>query len=260
MNSNFIRVVNSSQDRCKVCNSESRLFDVVDFHGNIDLDPTRPHRKSIFPVSGIPVYFWKCGACGLVYTRAFDGFEADDFRELVYDQSWRDHLLGDARQRANQVAEIVMELFVPGSGTTGLDYGGGDGHLSDELNGRGFQFASYDPFCGNDTRPSRTFNLITCIEVFEHICDVEHLMRDLDQLCAGDGGVFFTTALCDQVGRCQGWAYCLPRSGHITFFTQKSLKRAFAAIHLSYTHLGVIQGQDCHFAWRGQSAFIRTRS
>lgn len=259
MNSSFIRVVNSVTDRCKVCASDSRLFDVVDLHGNIDLDPTRPHRKSIFPVSGIPVYYWKCGACGLVYTRAFDGFTPDDFRELVYDQSWRDHLLGDARQRANQIADIVMELFLPGSGTAGLDYGGGDGHLRDALNGRGFQFTSYDPFCGNAAWPNRTFNLITCIEVFEHICDVDRLMRDLNQLCAQDGGVFFTTRLCEDVRRCQGWDYCLPRSGHITFFTQMSLKRAFSAIHLSYTHLGVIQSHGCHFAWRGQSAFIRKR-
>ena len=39
MNSSFIRVVNSVTDRCKVCTSDSRLFDVVDLHGNIDLDP-----------------------------------------------------------------------------------------------------------------------------------------------------------------------------------------------------------------------------
>ncbi len=260
MNSSFLPVVNSVTDRCKVCTSVSRLFDVVDFHGNIDLDPAWPNRKSIFPVSGIPIYYWKCGACGLVYTRAFDGFRPDDFREVIYDQSWRDHLLGDARQRANHIADIVRELFLPGSGSAGLDYGGGDGQLRDALNGRGFQFGSYDPFCGNDTRPNRTFNLITCIEVFEHVCDVGNLMRDLDQLCAEDGGVFFTTRLCEDVKRCQGWAYCLPRSGHITFFTRMSLQHAFAALRLNYTRLGFMQGQDCHFAWRGQPAFIRSHS
>jgi hypothetical protein len=55
MNSNFIRVVNSPCDRCKVCGSESLLFDVVDFHGNVDLDPNAQQRKTVFPISGIPM-------------------------------------------------------------------------------------------------------------------------------------------------------------------------------------------------------------
>ena len=256
MNSNFIRVVNSSQDRCKVCDSESRLFDVVDFHGNIDLDPAMPHRTSVFPVSGIPVYYWKCGSCGLVYTRAFDGFGPEDYLERIYDQRWREHLLGDARERATQVADIVMELFRPGPGATGLDYGGGDGHLAASLNGRGFQFVSYDPFRGGGCKPARTFDLITCVEVFEHVADVGALLRDLGRLCADNGGVFFTTALCDGLPRCQGWAYCVPRSGHITFFTQASLQRAFAGPGLSYRYLGVSRGHACHFAWRGRPPYL----
>jgi SAM-dependent methyltransferase len=256
MNSNFIRVVNLPHDRCKVCSADSLLFDVVDFHGNVDLDPNMPQRKTVFPVSGIPIYYWKCSSCGLVYTRALDAFDATDFKEMVYDQSWRDHLLGDARDRANQIADAVMELFRPGAGTSGLDYGGGEGHLSDALNRRGFPFTSYDPFCGSGRKPDRTFDLITCIEVFEHVSDVAALLRDIDQLCADNGGVFFSTALCDGLPRCQGWAYCVPRSGHITFFTQLSLQRAFAGIRLSYRYLGISRGHACHFAWRGRPAFL----
>ena len=257
MNSNFIRVVNSPCDRCKVCGSETLLFDVVDFHGNVDLDPNAQQRKTVFPISGIPIYYWKCGSCGLVYTRAFDAFRAADLKEIVYDQSWRDHLLGDAQKRGDQIADIVTELFRAGPEVPGLDYGGGDGYLSSALNCRGFQFASYDPFYGNGTPPDCKFALITCIEVFEHVSDVGRLLGDLDQLCACNGGVFFTTALCDGLERCQGWSYCVPRSGHITFFTRMSLQRAFAEIHLNYTYIGTIRGHGCHFAWRGQPAFMK---
>jgi ferredoxin len=89
MNAHFMRVVDSLCDPCKLCGAEAILFDGVDFHGNVDLDPNAPQRKTVFPISGIPIYYWKCGGCGLVYTRAFDAFGAADFKKIVYDQSWR---------------------------------------------------------------------------------------------------------------------------------------------------------------------------
>jgi hypothetical protein len=36
-----------------------------------------------------------------------------------------------------------------------------------------------------------------------------------------------------------------------------SLQRAFAEIHLNYTYIGTIRGHGCHFAWRGQPAFMK---
>jgi hypothetical protein len=51
MNSNFLKVISKESDECKVCASESRLFDVVDFHGNVDVDPNAKKRKEIFPIS-----------------------------------------------------------------------------------------------------------------------------------------------------------------------------------------------------------------
>jgi hypothetical protein len=259
MNSNFLRVISKTNDECKVCSSESRLFDVVDFHGNMDLDPAYKYRKDIFPLTGIPIYFWKCSGCGLLYTRAFDGFGPRDLKEVIYNQAWQDHFLGDPAPRAQRFAEILSQLFRSTKGISGLDYGGGESFLSAALRDRGYAFESYDPFFGHSPKPLEKFNLVTCIEVFEHVAHVDALVHDLDQLCSADAGVLFTTYAADRVGCCQGWAYCVPRSGHITFFSQKSLELLFAKINFRYNFLGVIQGFSCHFAWRGTLPYLQGR-
>jgi hypothetical protein len=256
MNSNFLRVVNHETDVCKACSFESRLFDVVDFHGNIDLLPAQVERKKAFPLTGIPVYYFRCGRCGLVYTRAMDAFSAEDFSERIYNRLWRKHLLGDPIRRSREVASLCSQLFPVKSSVRGLDYGGGLGELSDRLEKNGYAFENYDPFCNGARRPAGHFNLITCIEVFEHVVDVAALMDDLDRLCARDGGVFFTTVLCESLSRCQGWVYCVPRSGHITFFTRESLTHVFAARGFTYFPLGTVGGYHCHYASRGAIPYL----
>jgi hypothetical protein len=256
MNSNFIRVVNHATDVCKACASESQLFDVVDFHGNIDLDPAHQDRKKVFPITGIPVYYFRCGGCGLVYTRAMDAFSAEDFGERIYNRLWQENLLGDPIRRSLEVASLCSELFPGKSSIRGLDYGGGGGDLSDRLKENGYVFESYDPFFNGARKPAGNFNLITCIEVFEHVVDVVALMDDLDRLCAKDGGVFFTTVLCDSLRRCQGWMYCVPRSGHITFFTRESLNHLFSARGFTYFPLGTVGGYHCHYAARGAIQYL----
>jgi len=256
MNTDLLKAISKDRDECRICASQSRLFDLVDFHGNVDVDPNGKYRKEIFPLSGIPIYFFKCTNCGLIYTRMFDGFSDQDFRELIYNQEWEAHFLGDPMLRGQQVASIFSLLFTEKNYISGLDYGGGSGHLSDALNQMGYAFEYYDPHYGEPNKPRENFNLITCIEVFEHVADVGALVDDLDRMCSGDGGVFFTTAVSDHLERCQGWIYCVPRSGHITFFSQKSLGHLFSSRRFSYTYLGVIRGYACHFAWRGDIPYL----
>jgi len=107
--------------------------------------------------------------------------------------------------------------------------------------------------------PVERFNLIVCIEVFEHVADVGALMADLDQLCAMNGGVLFTTVIADAVQRCQGWAYCIPRSGHIIFYSQDSLMHLFSTKNFNYSFLGEFRGYCCHFAWRGNVPYLEPK-
>lgn len=259
MDSNFLKVISKESDECKVCASQSRLFDVVDFHGNVDVDPNAKFRKEIFPVSGIPIYFFKCSSCGLIYTRAFDGFSDRDFKDIVYNQEWETHFLGDPKLRGQQMAALFSLLFPAKKSISGLDYGGGSGHLCVALKEIGYEFKHYDPHYGCSLKPLERSNLIVCIEVFEHVADVGALITDLDQLCALNGGIFFTTVISDHIQRCQGWGYCIPRSGHIIFFSQNSLMHLFSTKNFNYSFLGEFRGYCCHFAWRGNIPYLEPK-
>lgn len=256
MNADLLQAVTPLTDACKVCAAQSRLFDVVDFHGNMDLDPQRPERAKVFPLTGIPIYYYQCGRCGLVYTRALDHFSDTDFKQRIYDALWMQHFLGDPDERARQVASVCSLLFKGQAQVRGLDYGGGGGHLCAALKKAGYDFDSFDPHYGRTSKPDKKYNLITCIEVFEHITDIPALMDDLDQLCAPNGGVFFSTALVEATRKLQGWAYCIPRCGHITFFSRQSLKTLFANHNFEYQYLGMVHGMASHFAGRGHIPYL----
>jgi 2-polyprenyl-3-methyl-5-hydroxy-6-metoxy-1,4-benzoquinol methylase len=109
-----------------------------------------------------------------------------------------------------------------------LDFGGGNGMLSEGLRGRGFNSQSYDPFVDGELNAEQLgrFDLITAFEVFEHVPDVQALMRTLTNLRAADGLVLFTTQLSDgNITRHQRltWWYAAPRNGHISLFSRASL-------------------------------------
>jgi 2-polyprenyl-3-methyl-5-hydroxy-6-metoxy-1,4-benzoquinol methylase len=62
-----------------------------------------------------------------------------------------------------------------------LDYGGGNGLLSEALAQQGWESSSYDPFPSNGMAVDKLgkFNFITAFEVFEHVPDIDRLMANL---------------------------------------------------------------------------------
>jgi 2-polyprenyl-3-methyl-5-hydroxy-6-metoxy-1,4-benzoquinol methylase len=100
--------------------------------------------------------------------------------------------------------------------------------LANILRGRGWDSSSYDPFLERDrAHESRgQFDLITAFEVFEHVPDVNALIRDLDRLRTPTGVVLFSTLVSDTELRPNkpiSWWYAAPRNGHISLFSRKSL-------------------------------------
>ena len=52
---------------CKCCGKPADLFGVVDFHKSCE-----DRRGPPLPLSGVPIYYYRCPNCGFLFTTAFD--------------------------------------------------------------------------------------------------------------------------------------------------------------------------------------------
>jgi len=70
-----------------------------------------------------------------------------------------------------------------------LDYGGGNKVLTNFLQKHNWNSYSYDPFIDKNISINTLgkFDLISAFEVFEHVCDVNKMMKELSILLKNDG-------------------------------------------------------------------------
>jgi SAM-dependent methyltransferase len=169
-----------------------------------------------------------CSNCGFCFAPQICAWPAETFERWIYNDTYvqvdPDYL--GVRPQSN--ADVLVQLFPRTPVARHLDYGGGNGMLADILRGRGWDSSSYDPFLqrGQANESLGRFDLITAFEVFEHVPDVNALMRDLEQLRTPTGIVLFSTLVSDEEIRPNKpikWWYAAPRNGHISLYSRKSL-------------------------------------
>jgi hypothetical protein len=222
----FDGVTEAADIPCKVCGSGTELQGCVDAGRSCER-----HRNIFLPLSGRPIYYHRCLQCGFVFTVAFDGWSADDFRRGIYNEGYAaadpDYADG-SRARAN--AALTENAARQLAATRILDYGGGDGTLAAALRAKGLDAVSWDPIIDRD-RPmpaTGSFDLVTAFEVFEHTATpIETASHALSMLRA-NGRLFFSTLLMDGLPRqsTDHW-YIAPRNGHISLHTRASLQSLF---------------------------------
>jgi SAM-dependent methyltransferase len=208
---------------CQVCGGPTEWLDALEFNKSCE-----EARGTFLPQSGVLVAYAMCSNCGFCFAPQICAWSPEIFERWIYNDTYVDvdpDYLG-ARPRSN--AEMLGQTFPQGPGVRHLDYGGGNGMLASLLKGRGWDSISYDPFSERDKSPESLgqFGLVTAFEVFEHVPDVNALMRDLERLRAPDGLILFSTVISDGdvlPNRALTWWYAAPRNGHISLFSQKSL-------------------------------------
>jgi hypothetical protein len=210
---------------CKLCKAPSRLFDVVDFNKQCDY--------ALYPEAllGIPVYYRRCDACGLVFTNFFDAFDRKAWVDLIYNKEYKRIDPEFNRIRPERDARFIGKLIKPywRNGDFGYDYGGGTGVFAERITKAGMRFRCVDPF-GLDERstgagPAR---FLTSFEAFEHFVDLEGSLFEAFGLCQTDEflAIVGTKAVPAKLGKGQlsQWYYAGPRNGHITFYTTRSME------------------------------------
>ena len=212
---------------CKICRAPSPLFGVVDFHKSCE-----EGRGRKLTLSGIPVYYRRCGQCGFVFTQAFDTWTRAEFLRHIYNPDYRfvdpDYL----ETRPNHNAAMVAETFGGSRDSIRiLDYGGGNGLLAERLRSLCFDAETYDPMHEFEVLPEGQFDLVTCFEVMEHVPEPGKTVAEIASLLATDGVVLFSTLVQPEGFERTGleWWYAAPRNGHISLYTPPALARLFGA-------------------------------
>lgn len=212
------------QISCPVCDGQANPLDVVDFNKSCE-----ELRGKFLPISGIPIYYYHCSICSFTFAPEFVEWTENKFIEKIYNTEYididPDYL--EARPQAN--FQTLKQMFGDQKKIIKhLDYGGGNGRLSFLLNQDGWNSETYDPFPSSDISLSDIgkFSLITAFEVFEHVPDVNLLMKNLTKLMTSDCLVLFSTLVSDgniKANNRINWWYASPRNGHISLFSKQSL-------------------------------------
>lgn len=240
-----------SRSSCKVCGKEASLQGVVDMAKNC-----RELEGLFMELSGIPIYYYRCSSCGFLFSRALDSWTIDDFNRWIYGDTYGlvdPDCLGE---RPRNFAETLARILDGEQGKiSGLDYGGGSGLLSQLMNAVGFNFVSWDPMTdAQETAPSGPFDLITAIEVVEHVPDPIQLFRSVSDRLSDDGIFLFTTQTSDQVPpeELMRWWYVAPLNGHISVMTTAALEHLCASNGLTQSgHFDHI-----HFTYKRRSNLV----
>ena len=222
---------------CAICTAPARAFDVVDF--NKCCEEARGKR---LPLSGAPLYYYRCDGCGFCFAPEMAAWPAETFAEKVYNDGYGeiDPDYREARPLGN--ASYLLTLFPDFTPRRHLDYGGGNGLLSRTLKKAGWNTTSYDPFVDTTVDPDAlgSFDLVSAFEVFEHVPDVNALLETLAYSMRENGILLFSTLVSDGAivpdGRLTWW-YASPRNGHISLFSTASLAALADKFEFGFTSL-----------------------
>jgi 2-polyprenyl-6-hydroxyphenyl methylase/3-demethylubiquinone-9 3-methyltransferase len=222
---------------CKVCATESPLFDVCDFAKNCE---QRRDPALGLPLAGVPIYYHRCPNCGFIFTTAFDGLDDAEMGALIYNDDYirydPDFVEARPRQIARMVRDMVGDALL--ARLSVLDYGGGSGKARDLLReAGGRKVECFDPYF-QSTVPESRFDLLLCFEVMEHARQPRRTVADLRGMLNPSGMIIFSTLLQPSDIAEQGahWWYLGPRNGHVSAFTGKSLRELFALEGLDVLH------------------------
>jgi SAM-dependent methyltransferase len=213
--------------------------------------PAEPAGEVAGRFSGRSYHLCRCSACGF-------GFVADPwldygaiYSDLYYAGKGADPLVDyefelahpDRTVRRYEWRGIVAAVQgrVPLTpATRWLDYGCGTGGLVTHLRERGVAATGYEqgwsvprlcargvPILEELSDHAGTFDVVTAIEVIEHVVDPLAELRRMAALLAPGGLLFVTTGnAAPHANRLAAWRYVIPEI-HVSFFEPRTLRLAF---------------------------------
>ena len=247
-------LINTPDPRCRVCGGD-----------------TEEAGAAVGTVRKREYHLRRCPACGY-------GFVADPWTDYdsIYDDAYY------RGQGADPLVDYVSELESPevtvrqhewrgmvsvvsslagaGPETMWLDYGCGTGGLVRHLRSLGWERVSgFEqgwavprlrrigvPLVAGEQLPELAgrFDVVTAIEVIEHVVDPVSELRTMAELLRPGGLLFLTTGnAAPHAADLPGWSYVRPEI-HVSFFEPRTLATAMKRVGLSPSFPGPVPGWD----------------
>lgn len=170
--------------------------------------------------------FRRCLSCGFMFA------EKPVWLEEAYNKAITATDLGLAGRNIwfSKVAASIVSCQFDADGRF-LDYGGGTGLFTRLMRDAGFDWYCYDRSCPNifaegfsaDIDNSVQYELLTAVELFEHLTDPVQAISELSKL--SDNILFTTWLLPEPNPRLDAWWYYgLEHGQHVSFYSRKSLQ------------------------------------
>ena len=242
---------------CKICGGSSRSFATVSSgkHCNLQLPPPGTS-------SGEPVEYFRCEDCSFIFTSFLDTWSAEELKRKIYNEDYVkfDPLYPRIRPQNNArfLRAVLEQSFLSGERPKVLDYGAGNGLLSRLVSGD-FPIANYDALNPDfNILPCGPVDVIFSAEVVEHMPFPKVFVEDWSACLAPAGCVIFSTKLQpDDIDVIRGdWWYAGPRNGHVSLFSQKSLRNLCALAGLRFESIT----EDWHIAFKGPHSRVEVET
>lgn len=202
--------------QCHICNSTTVSLGTVPFDRN---------NAGVAIINDTPMEYVKCTNCSAVSCPEMLKWTSEDLGQKVYNAEYVKYDPDYMGTRPKNYAEMLIDITERNNvrKIKHLDYGSGQGIMSEELIKKKWNSSHYDPYSSPD-RPEGTYNFITAIEVFEHALDIDSTILDIKSFLESRKGVIlFSTQFADTTTDINWW-YIGARNGHINILSEVSMK------------------------------------
>jgi 2-polyprenyl-3-methyl-5-hydroxy-6-metoxy-1,4-benzoquinol methylase len=231
---------------CWVCGEDSTLL-----KKGVDINNVRSDDFNITDKKyGQHLSIFLCNKCGFKFCQ-----EASNITKFYEEMEDEDYIEGE-NPRAFQAKKLIKQALKlkPGPKRKLLDIGAGAGILVKEASKVGFLSEGVEPsekltFSArknnikihqgiiDDCKFDYKFDVITCIDVIEHVLDPIKLLKDIHENLEEDGVAIIVTPDIDSLmSKIMKWKWWHIRIAHISYFNKKTLEIALKKTELKAIH------------------------
>lgn len=166
----------------------------------------------------------KCKNCECAYLDELKNWTPERYSKYIYNSDYSLIDPGYNGYRAKKIFSFVYLILNYYKLNSVLDYGGGNGVLTDLLNVAGFKSVCYDEYNRKDIDNllNLSFDACVTIEVLEHELNADDLWNKFKSFIKLNGFLICTTDYLDGKD-ISSWAYAHPRAGHTLLYSKKAI-------------------------------------